>query len=93
MPMLEILRLTPLRRKPGLINMKYQAITFGPRYSQKDARFMDRFAEMMNLSDGTRSVAQIARIVGYEVGPIDAALVAEMFGDLEEFGFVELRNA
>jgi hypothetical protein len=86
-----LLALCPLRRKPGLINMKYQAITFGPRYARKDPRFMDRFAEMMNLSDGTRSVGQIARIVGYEVGPIDAALVAEMFGDLEEFGFVDLR--
>ncbi len=71
--------------------MKYQAITFGPRYASRDPRFMDRFAEMMNLSDGTRSVAQIARIVGYEMGPIAPSLVAEMFGDLEEFGFVELQ--
>jgi hypothetical protein len=89
---IELLSLKPLRRKPGLINMKYQAITFGPRYASKDPRFMDRFAEMMNLSDGRRSVAQIARIVSYEVGPIDPALVAEMFGDLEEFGFVELSS-
>lgn len=90
--MLDLLRLKPVRRKPGLINMKYQAITFGPRYAASDPRFMDRFAEVMNLSDGSRSVAQIARIVGYEVGPIEPALVAEMFGDLEEFGFVELRS-
>jgi hypothetical protein len=89
---LDLLGLTPVRRKPGLINMKYQAITFGPRYAGKDPRFMDRFAEMMNLSDGSRTVAQIARIVGYEVGPIEPSLVAEMFGDLEEFGFVELRS-
>ncbi len=86
----ELLALHPKRRKPGLINMKYQAITFGPRYAQRDGRFMDRFAEMMNLSNGTRTVAQIARIVGYEVGSIDPRLVAEMFGDLEEFGFVDL---
>jgi hypothetical protein len=86
----ELLARAPRRTKPGLINMKYQAIMFGPRYAPLDPRFMDRFAEMMNLSDGTRTVAQIARIVGYEVGPIEPDLVAEMFGDLAEFGFVDL---
>jgi hypothetical protein len=86
--MSERLMQRPRKLKPGLINMKYQAITFGPTYASRDARFMDRMAEMMNLADGTRSVAQIARIVGYEVGPIEATLVAEMFGDLAEFGFI-----
>jgi hypothetical protein len=51
---------------------------------------MDRFAELMNLSDGTRTVAEIARIVGYEIGPIEPSLVAEMFNDLEQHGFVDL---
>ena len=56
------LSLRPRKLKPGLINMKYQAITFGPLYAGKDPRFMDRMAEMMNLSDGTRSIADIARV-------------------------------
>jgi hypothetical protein len=51
---------------------------------------MDRLAEMMNLSDGSRTVVEIARNVGYEVGPVEPSLVAEMLGDLEEFGFAEL---
>ena len=87
----DLLAMSPTRRMPGLINMKFQSITFGPRYAVQDPRFMDRFAEMMNLSNGQRTVAEIARIVGYEVGPIAPSLVAEMFGDLEEFGFVTLR--
>ena len=82
----------PRKLKPGLINMKYQAITFGPIYAQRDPRFMDRLAEMMNLSDGTRTIAEIARVVGYEVGPVSPALVAEIFGDLEEFGFVVMHE-
>jgi hypothetical protein len=82
----------PRKLKPGLINMKYQAIVFGPLYAARDARYMDRMAEMMNLSDGTRTIAEIARVVGYEVGPIEAGLVAEIFGDLEEFGFVALES-
>jgi hypothetical protein len=86
----EILQRRPKRRLPGLINMKVQAIRFGPLYGARDSRFMDRMAELMNLSDGRRSVAEIARVVGYEIGPIDPVLVAEMFGDMQEFGFVEL---
>jgi hypothetical protein len=80
----------PRRILPGLINMKYQAITFGPIYAARDPHFMDRFAELMNLSDGTRTVAEIARIVGYEMGPIEPSLVAEMFNDLEKRGFVAM---
>ena len=88
--MQELLQRKPKRRLPGLINMKVQAIRFGPLYARRDSRFMDRMAELMNLSDGRRSVAEIARVVGYEIGPVDPALVAEMFGDMQEFGYVEL---
>lgn len=80
----------PRRILPGLINMKYQAITFGPIYAERDPHFMDRMAELMNLSDGSRTVSDIARIVGYEVGPIAPSLVAEMFRDLERHGFIAI---
>ena len=82
------LQLRPRKLKPGLINMKYQAIVFGPKYGGRDARFMDRMAEMMNLSDGKRTVAEIARVVGYEIGSIEPELVAEMFETLEQHGYV-----
>jgi hypothetical protein len=85
----ELLERRPKRRLPGLINMKVQAIRFGPLYARRDSRFMDRMAELMNLSDGRRSVAEIARVVNYEIGTVDPVLVAEMFGDMQEFGFVE----
>lgn len=86
----DLLNARPRRILPGLINMKYQAIAFGPIYATQDVHFMDRLAELMNLSDGSRSVAQIARIVGYEIGPISPELVSEMFQDLSKHGFVEL---
>jgi hypothetical protein len=86
----DLMQAKPRRVVPGLINMKYQAITFGPKYAERDAHFMDRMAELMNLSDGTRTIAQIARIVKYEVGPISPTLVAEMFQDLSQHGFVTL---
>ena len=53
-------------------------------------------AELMNLSDGRRSVAEIARVVNYEIGPVDPPLVAEMFCDMQELlaaGFVDHRSA
>jgi hypothetical protein len=86
------LNLRPRRLKPGLINMKYQAIVFGPLFAGRDARFMDRLAELTNLSDGERTVAEIARVVGYEVGPVAPELVAEMFSTLQEHGYVVLEG-
>jgi hypothetical protein len=88
--MVDVLNARPKRILPGLINMKYQAIAFGPIYADKDPHFMDRLAELMNLSDGSRTVAEIARIVGYEMGPISPELVSEMFLDLSRHGFVNL---
>ena len=90
--MSDVLDAKPRRILPGLINMKYQAITFGPMYAARDEHFMDRMAELMNLSNGTRTVAQIARIVGYEMGPIEPALVGEMFQDLCKYGFLKLES-
>ena len=49
---------------------------------------MDRMAEMMNLSDGTHTIAQVARILDHEIGPIDPSLVAEMYQSLEDAGYV-----
>ncbi len=91
--MADSLKARPRRILPGLINMKYQAITFGPKYGARDPHFMDRFAELMNLSDGTRTVGEIARIVGYEIGPIEPSLVAEMFDDLQQHGFVDFHRS
>jgi len=88
--MADLMQAKPRRIAPGLINMKYQAITFGPKYGERDGHFMDRMAELMNLADGTRTIAQIARIVNYEVGAVSATLVAEMFQDLSQHGFVTL---
>jgi hypothetical protein len=83
----------PVRVRPGLINMKYQAIAFGPQYAARDPHFMDRLAEMMNLSDGSRTISEIARILGHEIGPIAPSLIEELFNKLEALGFVELRPA
>jgi len=41
-------------------------------------------------------VAEIARVVNYEIGPVDPPLVAEMFCDMQELlaaGFVDHRSA
>jgi hypothetical protein len=86
------LDLRPRRLKPGLINMKYQAIAFGPLFAARDARFMDRLAELTNLSNGERTVAEITRVVGYEIGPVAPELVAEMFSTLAEHGYVVLEG-
>jgi hypothetical protein len=78
----------PMRTRPGLINMKAQAIAFGPTYSPRDPLFMDRMAEIMNLSDGTRTISEIARILAHEIGPIEPALVADMFDSLQTAGYL-----
>ncbi|MGH2403098.1 MAG: M28 family peptidase [bacterium] len=88
----DILSVRPRRLRPGLINMKYQAISLGPRYSARDPLFMDRLAEMLNLSDGIRTISEITRIVTHEIGPIAPSLVAEMFKSIEELGFVTLHG-
>lgn len=82
----------PKMKKPGLIDMKYSAITFGTQFKERDVRYMERIAEMCNLSDGRRTIAEISRILGYEIGPIDPDLVREMFQVLEEKGFLTFEN-
>jgi hypothetical protein len=53
--------------------------------SARDGHFTDRMAEM-NLADDNRTVAQIAHIVHYEIGPIRPALVGELFKTLRITG-------
>ncbi len=88
----DALSMRPRRLRPGLVNMKYQAIALGPQYSARDAQCMDRLAEMLNLSDGNRTISEIARMLTHEIGPIAPSLVAEMFKSLEELGFVTLHG-
>lgn len=78
----------PRRKKPGLIDMKYAAITFGTRFKDSDPRYMERIAEICNLSNGQRTVAEIARIVRYEVGPVSDELVQEICQALAQKGFL-----
>ena len=86
----EGLEARPLRQKPGLIDMKYAAITFGTRFKERDSRYMERIAEMCNLSNGERTIGEIARVLKYEVGPLDTAVVREMFDALVEKGYLTL---
>lgn len=78
----------PRMKKPGLIDMKYAAITFGPMFKDRDPRYMERIAEICNLSNGDRTVTEIARIVRYEVGPVSDDLVREICDALEDKGFL-----
>ena len=82
----------PKMKKPGLIDMKYSAITFGTRFKELDSRYMERMAEMCNLSNGQRTIAEINRILGYEINPIDLELMQEMFHALGEKGFLTFEN-
>ena len=82
----------PRRKKPGLIDMKYVAITFGTEFKERDSRYMERIAEICNLSNGERTVAEIARIVRYEVGPVSDELVKEICDALAAKGFLDVPN-
>jgi hypothetical protein len=78
----------PKMKRPGLINMKFLAIELGRRYSGRDPLYMDHLAEMTNLSNGQRSIGEIARIIDYEIGTIDLDTTVAMFEDLESLGFL-----
>lgn len=78
----------PKMKRLGLINMKYLAIKLGSRYGAQDPFYMDHLAEMSNLSNGQRTIKEIARIVGYEIGPMDLELAVAMFEELERLGFL-----
>ncbi len=78
----------PKMKRPGVINMKFLAITLGSRYGDQDPFYMDHLAEMSNLSNGQRTIREIARIVGYEIAPLDLDLAVAMFEDLEDLGFL-----
>ncbi len=82
----------PKMRRPGLINMKLLAIKFGPLFAGEDPFFMDHIEEMVNLSNGERTIAEIARIIAYEIGPVEPAVVLSMFEELARLDFLTLEN-
>ena len=83
----------PRMRRPGLINMKLLAIKLGPRFAAQDPHFMDHLEEMALLSNGRRTIREIARIIGYEIGPAGLDVVVAMFEALAQLGFLTFENA
>lgn len=83
----------PRMRRPGLINMKLLAIKIGPRFAAQDPHFMDHVEEMALLSNGERTIGEIARIIGYEIGPVGLDVVVSMFEALAGLDLLTFEQA
>ncbi len=86
--------LRPRRKQLGMIEMKRLTLELDPIYRlDKEGVRLSRHAwlgylyELFNFSDGTRTLAQIARALSHEIGPIEVRVLARMSRDLERMGF------
>ncbi len=87
--------LRPQRKQLGMIEMKRLTLELDPLYRlDKEGVRLSRHAwlgylyELFNFSDGQRTLAQIARALSHEIGPIDINILARMSKDLERMGFM-----
>ncbi|MCZ7569105.1 MAG: hypothetical protein M5U01_11050 [Ardenticatenaceae bacterium] len=90
----------PLRKQLGMIEMKRLTIALDEAYTTviPESRLGRRgwlgyLYELFNHSDGQRSLGQIARVLGHEIGPIEVDVLARMVRDLERMGFMTVIDA
>lgn len=90
----------PQRKQLGMIEMKRLTIALDETYATvMPDRFLSRrgwlgyLYELFNHSDGQRTLGQIARILGHEIGPIEIDVLARMVRDLERMGFMTVIDA
>lgn len=60
-------------------------------WSKQDVKFNAKMVEAWSFADGRRSIAEIADAVSFEYGAIALEIMLELFKDLEEQGYVELK--
>ena len=87
----------PKMKRPGWIEMKRLTVELGGKYEpmveskpgvMARRGFLGPMYEVCHLSNGERTIEEIARIIGHEVGPIEIETVAEMAKDIESLGFM-----
>jgi hypothetical protein len=88
--------LRPQRKQLGMIEMKRLTLELDPLYRiDKEGVRLSRHAwlgylyELFNFSNGRRTLAEIARALSHEVGPIDVNVLARMSRDLERMGYLQ----
>jgi hypothetical protein len=87
----------PRLKRRGMPEMKVLTVRLGTTYdglfagSQFARRgYLGFMYEVCNLSDGQRSVADIARTLSHEVAPIEIDVVARMCRDLARLDILTL---
>jgi hypothetical protein len=60
-------------------------------WSKQDVKFNAKMVEAWSFANGKRSIAEIADAVSFEYGTIAPETMLELFKDLEEHGYVELK--
>src|SRR5436305_12489190 len=86
----------PRLKQLGMPEMKVLTVKLGSAYDELFGNrqftrrgYLGYVYEVCNLSDGRRSVVDIARILDHELGPVDVELVTQMCQDLARLGILE----
>lgn len=93
--MTEDSQLKPKMKRRGMFHMKHVTVELATKYEDmlgtRDRHGLIGYLyEVCNLSDGTRTLAEIQRILGHELWPLDMHILGEMVRDMERLNYLTL---
>ena len=88
-------RLRPKMKRRGMFHMKHVTVELATKYedllqTRNRHNLIGYLYEVCNLSDGTRTLADIQRILGHALAPMDMNILNEMVRDMERLNYLTI---
>jgi hypothetical protein len=88
-------QLKPKMHRRGMFHMKHVTVELATKYedilgSRSRHRLIGYLYEVCNLSDGTHTLAEIQRVLGHELWPVEMEILGEMVRDMERLDYLSL---
>ena len=93
--MTSVEKLKPKMKRRGMFHMKHIRVALGVKYenlmeSAHRHSLIGYLYEVCNLCNGKRTLVDIRRILGHELGPMDIEILVEMVNDMEQLGYLTI---
>lgn len=88
-------QLRPTMKRRGMFHMKHVIIELATKYedllqTRNRHNLIGYLYEVCNLCDGAHTLADIQRILGHTLGPLDMKILHEMVRDMERLDYVTI---
>ncbi len=88
-------QLRPRMKRRGMFHMKHVTVELASKYedmlgTRERHGLIGYLYEVCNLADGSRTLADIQRILGHELWPVDMTILGEMVRDMERLDYLTI---